>query len=279
MILPITLAVLISQLALADESEPAEGIPARRRGVQIGAAAPVRSTDAFHPLPPLDNRLSINLRDGSLEEFFVQVSSQTKLEFGLVQGIGDCRIGAFLNDITVREALQTVLVVAKISYQQLGRSNSYTIVPRMGDRPMCPPRPKEIAKGKCIAGSTPISVECKDGRLSEFAEDLHIQSGAGLVVWNEALEYPVNVALSKASLKKALKKIRKHKALDVQQVGTKNIFTIALKPTGEPVDQASIQGSTRAVYIPARAAQEYIAPGKRRNEPKANEAFKQGMPN
>ena len=267
----------MSQLALADESEPAAG--PQPRGVQIGAAAPIRSTDAFHPRPPLDNRFSINLRDGSLEEFFVEVSSKTKLEFVLVQGIGDCRVGAFLNDVSVREALQIVLVAAKITYQQLGRSNSYTVVPRMGDRPMCPPKPKEIAKGKCITGSAPISVDCKDGRLSEFAEDLHNQSGAGLVVWNEALEFPVNVNLSKASLKKALKKIRKHKSLDVQQFGTKNIFTFALKPTEEPVDRTSIQISTRTVYIPARAPQEYLAPGKRRNEPKANPEYKQGMPN
>ncbi|UPT73347.1 MAG: hypothetical protein M0D55_15935 [Elusimicrobiota bacterium] len=206
------------------------------------------------------------------------MSSKTKLEFILVQGIGDCRVGAYLNDASVREALYAVLVGAKITYQQLGRSNSYTIVPRLGDRPVCPPKPKEMAKGKCIAGSTPISIECKDGRLSEFAEYLHNQSGVGLVIWNEALEFPVNVNLSNASLKKAIKKIRNHKALDVQQIGTKDIFTFALKPTEASADQKLIQLSTRVISITPKGAQEYFSPGKRK-EPEANPTFKQGMPN
>jgi hypothetical protein len=264
--LAIAIVVLGAQSVLAVSNQ----------SVQIGAAAPVRSTDAYHP--PLDNRLSIHLRDGSLEDFFVEVSRQTKLKFFLVQGVEECRIGAFLNDLSAREALQTVLEAGNISFQQIGRSDTYTITRRHREKLSCPTKPKAIAAGQCSAGSPPISIECKDGKLSEFAEHLHNQSGANLAVWNEALEFPLNINLSNVSLGKALKKIRKNSALDVRQLDTKNIFTFALKTTAESIDQSSVQPSTRVISITPTGVQEYVAPEKRK-EPEPNQTYKPETPN
>lgn len=270
----------MSQPALADESEP-PGQPGHR-SVQIGAAPLVRSTDAFHPRPPLDNRVTLSIPDGTLRGFFEEVSRQTKLEFILVYGVGDCRVGAYLHDVSAREALQLSLLTGKLTYQQLGRSNSYTVVPRHMKNPGCPPMPKLVGAGQCRSGSRPISLECSDGKLSSLVEQLQKQAEGNYLVWNGALDYPVSIKLNKVSLKKALKKLRKNKALDIQQPEKSNTITFTLRAEADPSEQSSVQLSTRAFTITPRGTEESLDSNSTRTkriEPEANPAFTPGMAN
>jgi hypothetical protein len=176
--LAITLVALAAQLALADEQSESVPMPRTVQGVAVGA-----STNTLQG--PLDQRLSLRLASGTLQSFFNEVSKQTKLEFRITQGLEQCEIAAFIHDLTAREVLQMTIGTKGISYQQLGRSNQYTIT-RWRGGPECPPISKKIPTGKCNStGNTPISLECKDAPLPSLAELLYDQSDASIIVWNE----------------------------------------------------------------------------------------------
>ncbi len=114
------------------EAEPAaeESAPPRPvQGVQIGAIAPARGA-APASLAPLDMRVTVRVKGAPLATFLDTISAQAKVNFIITEGLESKLVTAFLQSVTVREALQVLLEIKGLTYQQIGKSNTYVVTPR-----------------------------------------------------------------------------------------------------------------------------------------------------
>ncbi len=112
-------------------AEPEESAPSPRQvqGVQIGASAPSRSAVSAS-LAPLDMRVTVRVKGAPLATFLDTISAQAKVNFIITEGLESKRVTAFLQNVTVREALQVLLEIKGLTYQQIGKSNTYVVTPR-----------------------------------------------------------------------------------------------------------------------------------------------------
>lgn len=109
-----------------DDEAPA---PRQVQGVQIGAAAPSRGA-VERSVAPLDTRVTVRVKGAPLATFLDTISAQAKVNFIITEGLESKRVTAFLQNVTVREALQVLLEIKGLTYQQIGKSNTYVVTPR-----------------------------------------------------------------------------------------------------------------------------------------------------
>ena len=111
-------------------AEPDEPVAPRSvQGVQIGASAPSRGGGTAS-LAPLDMRVTVRVKGAPLATFLDTISAQAKVNFIITEGLESKRVTAFLQNVTVREALQVLLEIKGLTYQQIGKSNTYVVTPR-----------------------------------------------------------------------------------------------------------------------------------------------------
>ena len=99
------------------------------QGVQIGAAPSARPT-AASSTAPLDTRVTVRVKGAPLATFLDTISAQAKVNFIITEGLEQKRVTAFLQNVTVREALQVLLEIKGLTYQQIGKSNTYVVTQR-----------------------------------------------------------------------------------------------------------------------------------------------------
>ncbi|UPT75917.1 MAG: STN domain-containing protein [Elusimicrobiota bacterium] len=104
-------------------------VPRQVQGVQIGATAPARGGGTAS-LAPLDMRVTVRVKGAPLATFLDTISAQAKVNFIITEGLESKRVTAFLQNVTVREALQVLLEIKGLTYQQIGKSNTYVVTPR-----------------------------------------------------------------------------------------------------------------------------------------------------
>ena len=97
--------------------------------VEIGAAPEARPTPAL-PSNPLDIRVSVRVKDAPLAVFLETISAQAKVNFLISEEVQQKKVTAFLQNVSVREALQMLLEIKGLTYQQIGKSSTYIISPR-----------------------------------------------------------------------------------------------------------------------------------------------------
>jgi len=120
-------AIESSAPAAAAEPEPAEASGAPE--IQVGAARPERSAAAAS-VAPLDTRVTVRVHGAPLVTFLDTISSQSKINFIVTEGLESRRVTAILPNVTVREALQVLLEMKGLTYQQVGKSNTYIVTTR-----------------------------------------------------------------------------------------------------------------------------------------------------
>ncbi len=98
-------------------------------GLQIGAVAAPRAAPAA-PLNPLEFRVTVRVKGAPLATFLDTISAQAKVNFIITEGLEAKQVTAFLQNVTVREALQILLEIKGLTYQQIGKSNTYVISQR-----------------------------------------------------------------------------------------------------------------------------------------------------
>lgn len=105
--------------------------------VQIGGApkdAPMY--EEVESTSPLDRRIGpIRLKGAPLSTFLDVVSAQSKVNFIITEGLETKTITVFLRKTTVREALELLLRVKGLTYQRIGKSNTYVVQKRSADMP------------------------------------------------------------------------------------------------------------------------------------------------
>ncbi|MDD5629060.1 MAG: secretin N-terminal domain-containing protein, partial [Elusimicrobia bacterium] len=62
--------------------------------------------------------------------FLDTIQAQTHVNFIVTEGLEAKRVTAFLQNVSVREALQVLLEIKGLTYQQIGKSNTYVVAPR-----------------------------------------------------------------------------------------------------------------------------------------------------
>ena len=105
--------------------------------VQIGAApkeAPMY--EEVEAASPLDRKIGpIRLKGAPLSTFLDVVSAQSKVNFIITEGLETKTITVFLRKTTVREALELLLRVKGLTYQRIGKSQTYVVQKRSVDMP------------------------------------------------------------------------------------------------------------------------------------------------
>jgi len=112
------------------QASPGAG-PARGAGtnVRVGASAPRRAAPP-PPSNPLETRIVVRVKNAPLSTFLDTISAQAKVNFIITEGLEEKRVTAFLQNVTVREALQILLEIKGLTYQRIGKSNTYVVSPR-----------------------------------------------------------------------------------------------------------------------------------------------------
>ena len=106
--------------------------------VQIGGSAPKDAPmyEDAEAVSPLDRKIGpIRLKGAPLSTFLDVVSAQSKVNFIITEGLEAKTITVFLRKTTVREALELLLRVKGLTYQRIGRSNTYVVQKRSADMP------------------------------------------------------------------------------------------------------------------------------------------------
>ena len=84
---------------------------------------------------PLDKKVTIRVNSVPIGTFLNSISAQTKINFIMGEEFSSKKISASLTNVTVREALDTLLRVQDLTYQRVGKSDSYVITRRSEEAP------------------------------------------------------------------------------------------------------------------------------------------------
>lgn len=141
------------------------------QGARSWAAEPPAQAPAEHNA--LDTRVTIRVKGVPIANFLDTLSEQAKVNFILTEGLEGKQVTAFLQNVTAREALQILLEIKGLTYQQIGRTNTFLIAPRSNAVEPLITRIYTLAHvdlGSSGGDSTPIvlavrSVLSKSGRI------------------------------------------------------------------------------------------------------------------
>lgn len=84
---------------------------------------------------PLDKKVTIRVNNVPIGTFLNSISAQSKINFIMGEEFSGKKISASLTNVTVREALDTLLRVQGLTYQRVGKSDSYVITNRSDEAP------------------------------------------------------------------------------------------------------------------------------------------------
>jgi len=84
---------------------------------------------------PLERRVTIRVNSVPIGTFLNSISAQTKINFIMGEEFSNKKISASLTSVTVKEALDTLLRVQDLTYQRVGKSDSYVITRRSEEAP------------------------------------------------------------------------------------------------------------------------------------------------
>lgn len=112
-------------------SMPRAGLPGRPvESTRIGKPPPIPLYEKAEAVSPLDTRVTVRVKNAPLSTFLDIISGQAKINFIVAETVQAKKVTAFLRKVTVREALQILLQIKGLTYQRIGRSNSYLITKR-----------------------------------------------------------------------------------------------------------------------------------------------------
>ena len=84
---------------------------------------------------PLERKVSIRVSNVPITAFLNSITTQAKINFIMSEEFANKKVTASLTKVTVREALDTLLRVHGLTYQRIGKSDSYVVTKRSNDAP------------------------------------------------------------------------------------------------------------------------------------------------
>jgi type IV pilus secretin PilQ/predicted competence protein len=110
------------------------GEPAKAKPAPANAAASSLYKRS-ETVSPLDRKVTIRVNNVPIGTFLNSISAQSKINFIMGEEFSGKKISASLTNVTVREALDTLLRVQGLTYQRVGKSDSYVITNRSEEAP------------------------------------------------------------------------------------------------------------------------------------------------
>ncbi len=108
-----------------------EAAPERRvQEVQIGTVNRSARRAAPAAVGTLETRVTVRVHGAPLATFLDTIQAQSNANFIIHSGLESEKVTALLQNVTVREALQVLLEMKGLSYHQIGKSNTYVVLPR-----------------------------------------------------------------------------------------------------------------------------------------------------
>jgi len=98
--------------------------------IEVGQQLPASEPAPSKSVSPLDKMVSVRLKGAPLATFLQTISAQSNVNFIITEGLENRTVTVFLQKVTVREALQVLLELKGLTYQQVGHSNTYIVMPR-----------------------------------------------------------------------------------------------------------------------------------------------------
>lgn len=89
---------------------------------------------------PLDRKVSIRVSNVPISAFLNSITTQAQINFIMSEEFANKKVTASLTKVTVREALDTLLRVHGLTYQRIGKSDSYVVPNAPMTRPIPLPR-------------------------------------------------------------------------------------------------------------------------------------------
>lgn len=105
----------------ADETVKLAGEPDLYKETEVGS--------------PLDRKVSIRVSNVPISAFLNSITTQAQINFIMSEEFANKKVTASLTKVTVREALDTLLRVHGLTYQRIGKSDSYVVTKRSNDAP------------------------------------------------------------------------------------------------------------------------------------------------
>lgn len=84
---------------------------------------------------PLQRKVSIRVSNVPISAFLNSITTQAQINFIMSEEFANKKVTASLTKVTVREALDTLLRVHGLTYQRIGKSDSYVVTKRSSDAP------------------------------------------------------------------------------------------------------------------------------------------------
>ncbi|MDR0646572.1 MAG: STN domain-containing protein, partial [Elusimicrobiota bacterium] len=84
---------------------------------------------------PLDRKVTIRVNNMPIGTVLSSISTQAKINFVMSEEFTGKKVTASLGNVTVREALDTLLRLHGLAYQRIGKSDSYLVTKRSEDAP------------------------------------------------------------------------------------------------------------------------------------------------
>lgn len=188
----------------------------------------------------LDARVKVKVQHAPLHRFLEALSSRAKLNFILAEGLEDRKVTAFLNDVTVGEALDALKELAGIGYRRLARGDSYLIAPISS-----PQLEIEALEDAGPALNRRVSVDLRHAPLSQFLAALSEQTGANFTVDESVAERRVTASLSNVTAREALEIALTLKGLGCRRLRGRELYLIGPGPA-RGADAAPSEESRRA---------------------------------
>ncbi len=115
---------------------PTPGSPIAAGDISGGVPKEAPMYEEVDSVSALDRKIGpIRLKGMPLTTFLDVVSAQSKVSFIVTEGIENKTITVFLRKTTVREALELLLKVKGLTYQRLGKSDTYVVQRRSATAP------------------------------------------------------------------------------------------------------------------------------------------------
>ncbi len=122
--------------AAAEAAAAAPAAPSAVSGTQLGGAS-AEAVEAVtrEAVSPLDTRVTVRVKEAPLATFLDTIAAQARVNFIITEGLERVKITAFLQTVKVREALQVLLEVKGLSYERVGKTNTFIIRARSAGAP------------------------------------------------------------------------------------------------------------------------------------------------
>lgn len=144
--------------------------------------------------PPLERPARIYAVDAPLGYVFGQVAAQTKLRFNFADSVESCRVTVMADGLTTRQIMGLLLQANSFTYQQLGRSDTYTITGRKGRS--CRKTSLHMVRNYCISRE---SLDCENSSAIGVTDLTFNRWGLGFVFTEGYVDAPMSAHIQKGT--------------------------------------------------------------------------------